>query len=213
MQISNVFVNIDPIFGNREDELRCEAVVREYFPAATLFKPERPSFCSAVKRLWGSTVSKYIFHLEDDWISLEHIGQEVFEPFEDPSVMQVSLHHADQNWDIAKKGNLHRRNEYSRFWGLKIPLFRKFPKFTTSPSLVRGDFGRQAASVMDETRDPEKQFYSGVNLELERLAAPNLNFIFAPRKRHVIHDIGREWREANDIGKVTKNATSYWVHK
>jgi hypothetical protein len=207
----NVFVNIDPIFGTEQDERDCMHLVEKYFPSAIFFRPENPGFCAAVKRLWSHTRSQYVFHLEDDWVALGHLGKEIMEPFQDPRVMQVSFHTADQHWDIARKGHLHQRNEYARVFGIKIPLFRKFPKFTTSPSVLRGDFAREAAGLMDEMRDPEKQFYSGVNAALERLAKPNKNFIFSPQQKPVIRDIGREWRDNRKISKVIQDATSHWV--
>jgi hypothetical protein len=207
---ANVLVNIDPIFGDEGDEENCVELLQRYFPQITFLRPERASFAAAVKRLWSSTKSDFVFHLEDDWTTLRAIGTEALTPFENSKVAQVSFHHADQNWDISKKGNLHRRNEYGRVFGLKIPLFRTFPKFTTSPSILRGDFARKAASLMSDAKDPEKQFYSGVNPQLEQLAAPVCNYIFSPEKAPVIRDIGRSWREARQIEKVIKDATSFW---
>ncbi|MGR6466213.1 hypothetical protein [Rhizobium sp. PAMB 3182] len=209
--IRNVFVNIDPIFGDVEDEAACVACVRGHFPPAEIFTPEVAGFAAAVQRLWSATKSRYVLHLEDDWIALTKIGREILEPFADPTIMQVSFHTADQNWDIARKGHLHRRNEYARLLGIKVPLFRSFPKFTTSPSILRGDFARKAASLMDVSRDPEKQFYSRVNPALERLAAPHDNYIFSPDQVPVIRDMGREWRDSRKIRKVITNATSNWV--
>ncbi len=124
--------------------------------------------------------------------------------------MQVSFHTADQNWDIRRKGHFHQRNEYGRLLGIKIPLFRTFPKFTTSPSILRGTFARRCAEMMDLSRDPEKQFYSGVNPALEGYVAGYRNYIFSPERKPVIRDMGREWREQRNIRKVIANATSIW---
>jgi hypothetical protein len=209
--IRNVFVNIDPIFGDAQDEAACVACIKAHFPEAEIFTPPTPGFAAAVQRLWTATKSDYVFHLEDDWIALRKLGEETLEPFGDPTVMQVSFHTADQNWDIDRKGHLHRRNEYASLLGIKIPLFKTFPKFTTSPSILRGGFARSAAAEMDASRDPEKQFYSGVNPELESLAAPHKNYIFSPDQVPVIRDIGREWRDRRRIKKVIKNAKSNWV--
>lgn len=211
---SKVTVNIDPIFGTEEDEAECLRIVSNYLPSVTFFRPREPGFGAAVKRLWANTRSDYVFHLEDDWIALTDLGDEIFAPFaNDPAVMQVSFHTADQNWNIAKHGHLHERNEYARVLGVKIPLFRTFPKFTTSPSILRGSFARKASGLMDPSRDPEKQFYSGVNAELERLAAPHKNYIFSPLQTPVIRDIGREWRGNRKIKKVIENTTSYWIEE
>ncbi len=212
-RIANVFINLDPIFGDADDEARCVRSIESHFPAAVILRPETPGFAPAVKRLWSNTKSGFVFHLEDDWMALQEIGQEALEPFADSEVAQVSFHHADKNWDIAKKGHLHQRNEYARFLGMKIPLFKTFPKFTTSPSILRGDFARKAAALMDTNLDPEKQFYAGVNVELERFVSSRKNYIFSPDQTPVIRDTGRQWRDERKIEKVTRNTTSYWVTK
>lgn len=210
LDMGSAYLNLDPAFGSLDDHAACIRVVRSHFPDAVIFEPEQPGFCAAVARVWAASASEYVFHLEDDWISLRDMGEELFEPFADPSVMQVSFHTADQNWDIARKGHFHQRNEYARLLGIKIPLFRTFPKFTTSPSILRGAFARHCAGLMDLTRDPEKQFYSGVNPAMESYVAGYRNYIFSPEAKPVIRDMGREWRDQRNIRKVITNSTSTW---
>jgi hypothetical protein len=207
---TRVLVNLDPIFGDEADHRATLEVVRARFPDAMIFEPETPGFGAAVKRLWAATTGDYVFHLEDDWVALRDLGEEVLAHFADPCIRQVSFHTADQNRDIARKGHLHRRKDYWRVLGLKVPTFRSFPKFTTSPSILKGDFARAAAALMDPARDPEKQFYSDVNLPLEDLARPFDNYIFSPEAKPVIRDTGREWRDARQIRKTITNATSVW---
>ncbi|RDL50600.1 hypothetical protein BLJAPNOD_01721 [Ensifer sp. M14] len=210
LDMGSAYLNLDPVFGSPEDHAACIQIVRDHFPDAVIFEPEQPGFCAAVARVWSASTSEYVFHLEDDWISLREMGQELLEPFANPSIMQVSFHTADQNWDIARKGHFHQRNEYARLLGIKIPLFRTFPKFTTSPSILRGNFARHCAGLMDLTRDPEKQFYSGVNPAMEAYVAGYRNYIFSPEAKPVIRDMGREWREQRNIRKVITNSTSTW---
>ncbi|MGF6176571.1 hypothetical protein [Ensifer sp. 4252] len=208
--VGTAHLNLDPVFGSPEDHAACVDIVRGHFPDATISEPQHPGFCAAVARVWTATTSDYVFHLEDDWVALCDMGEELLAPFADPSIMQVSFHTADQNWDIRRKGHFHRRNEYGRLLGVKIPLFRTFPKFTTSPSILRGTFARHCAGMMDLSRDPEKQFYSGVNPALEGYVAGYRNYIFSPEEKPVIRDMGREWREQRNIRKVITNATSIW---
>lgn len=210
LDLGIAYLNLDPVFGSPEDQVACVDIVRERFPDAVISQPEHPGFCAAVARVWSATVSEYVFHLEDDWIALREMGEDLLQPFADPSIMQVSFHTADQNWNIGKKGHFHRRNEYGRLLGIKIPLFGTFPKFTTSPSILRGTFARQCAALMDLSRDPEKQFYSGVNPAMEAYVAGYRNYIFSPEGKPVIRDMGREWREQRNIRKVITNATSIW---
>lgn len=210
LDMGSTYLNLDAAFGSADDHAACIEVVRGHFPDAVIFEPQQPGFCAAVRRVWSASTSDYVFHLEDDWISLREMGAELLEPFADPSVTQVSFHTADQNWDIARKGHFHQRNEYARLLGIKIPLFRTFPKFTTSPSILRGSFARHCASLMDISRDPEKQFYSGVNPAMETYVASYSNYIFSPEAKPVIRDMGREWRDQRNIRKVITNSTSTW---
>lgn len=209
--ISHVYVNLDAIFGSEDDHARCIEVILQFDPTATIFEPEKSGFAAAVQRLWSATTSDYVLHLEDDWVALRDLGTEVLAPFADPDIMQVSFHTADQNWDIARRGHFHQRNEYAKVLGIKIPLFRTFPKFTTSPSISRGVFLRRSAEMMDISRDPEKQFYSGVNRPLEAYVGSYRNYIYSPDGVPVIRDTGREWRDQRHIAKTITNATSTWT--
>lgn len=208
--IQNVYVNVDPVFGSEEDHEAVVSLIRKQFPTATIFEPEAPGFGAAVKRLWSATTADYVFHLEDDWITLRRVGEEILRPFDDSRIQQVSFHTADQNWDVVVKGHIHAKRDYFRPFGIKLPFYRTVPKFTTSPSILRGGFARSAAALMNPAHDPEKQFYSSVNIGLEKLARPFRNFIFSPEGTPVIRDIGREWREAQGIRKIITNATSTW---
>ncbi|WP_234823086.1 glycosyltransferase family 2 protein [Ensifer adhaerens] len=208
LDLREVYLNLDPLFGSDEDHAACVEIFRSYFPDATVFQPEIAGFCAAVARLWAATSADYVFHLEDDWIALREMHEELLVPFADPTIAQVSFHAADQNWDVRRKGHFHRRNEYTHLLGIKIPLFRTFPKFTTSPSILRGGFARHCADLMDLLRDPEKQFYSGVNPAMENYVAFFRNYIFSPEARPVIRDIGREWRVQRRIQKMITDATS-----
>ncbi|WDZ75673.1 hypothetical protein PWG15_13740 [Ensifer adhaerens] len=210
LELRGAYLNLDPVFGSPDDQSACVEIFRSHFPDGIVFQPETPGFCAAVARLWSATSADYIFHLEDDWIALREMDGDLLTPFAVPAITQVSFHTADQNWDIRRKGHFHRRNEYARLLGIKIPLFRTFPKFTTSPSILRGGFARHCAGLMDFSRDPEKQFYSGVNPAMETYVARSRNYIFSPEARPVIKDIGREWREKRRIQKVITNSTSVW---
>jgi len=208
--VQDVFVNIDPIFGNEADSLACVNLVKDYFPSPVVFTPPDAGFGAAVKRLWSSTTSDFVMHLEDDWLALDDIDSRIEACFQAQGVKQVSFHTANQNWDTRKRGHHHRRRRYARFLGVKLPLPGTFPKFTTSPSIIEGDFARMSAGLMNPAFDPEKQFYSGVNLALERAVAGFNNYIFSPDLKPLILDTGRTWRQERGISKNIQNATSVW---
>ncbi|MCG5481218.1 MAG: hypothetical protein KK478_19615 [Ensifer alkalisoli] len=208
--VQNAFVNIDPIFGNEADADACIKAVKDYFASPVIFTPDKAGFGAAVKRLWSRTTSDYVMHLEDDWLVLEEIDSRVEACFLSKQVKQVSFHTANQRWDIVRRGNCHRRRRYMTFMGIRFPLPSTYPIFTTSPSIIDGQFARMSAELMNPTFDPEKQFYYGVNSPLERAVAKYDNFIFSPNRRPLIVDTGREWRGERGISKNIRNGISVW---
>lgn len=206
---ARVFVNLDPIFGSEDDHAAVVALVHARFPEATIFEPETPGFGAAVKRLWSATKADYVFHMEDDWVANSDVTEEIFTSFENPRVQQVSFHR-NENWDFRKKGYFHERKSYLKLFGIKLPFYRAVPQFTTSPSILRGEFARSAAALMNPGHDPEKQFYSSVNMELERFVKPFRNYIYSQNGVPVIRDIGCEWRDTRGIQKIIKDGVSTW---
>lgn len=207
--VINVYANIDPIFGDAEDEAKCIALLQTHFKSPIIHTPDTAGFTAAVKRLWQGTTADYVFHLEDDWIALDLLDQRVQSCFSG-DIKQVSFHTANQNWDIGRKGHLHRGKHYLKFWGIRIPT-GSYPKFTTSPSIIDGDVARGCAARMDVAFDPEKQFYSNVNKNIESYISGFNNYIFSPNGVPVVEDTGREWRDQRGIQKKIVNAASSWV--
>jgi hypothetical protein len=67
--------------------------------------------------------------------------------------------------------------------------------FTTARSLLRGDFSRHAANLLD----PENQ--------LERYVAPFSSTLLWDDRGFVITDHGGDWREQRGIRKSIENGT------
>ena len=210
LPIGRVVANIDPVFGGATEHAACVDILRARFPDATIFEPETPGFAAAVRRVWAATTGDLVFHMEDDWQALRDVGPDALRPFDDARGMQVSLHTAERNWDLARKGPLHRRRDYIHLFGLKLPRFTSFPKFSTSPSVLRGDFARRCAALMDPAFDPEKQFYSGLNAALEAYVGGFENYIYSPDGKPVIIDLGRPWAASHGIRKQTVAGVSSW---
>lgn len=209
--VIKVYANIDPIFGDAEDEAKCLSLLQTHFNAPVIHTPEVAGFTAAVKRLWQGTTADYVFHLEDDWIALDILDQRVEDCFSG-DVKQVSFHSANQNWNIGRKGHLHRGKHYLKFLGLRLPT-GTFPKFTTSPSIIDGKVARNCAKLMDVAFDPEKQFYSNVNKDMESYISGFNNYIFSPKGVPVVEDTGRDWRDQRGIQKKIVNSASSWVNE
>ncbi len=63
---------------------------------------------------------------------------------------------------------------------------------------------------MDDRYDPEKQFYDGINPAMEDFVRPYKNYMLGAKKRFVITDIGREWRDERKLTKTYVDGVSNW---
>lgn len=218
--INTVSINIDPFGGAVKETGLVREIVQSYFPSAEIFTPEIASFTAGVKRLWKNTTSNYVLHLEDDWQALGEITPDMVFPQLKGDVKTLSIMNKAKCWNGKQVFHypFHRKG---------ISPFKKEneskPYFTTSPSFWEGDFLRKCGSLMLEQFDPEKQFYSNVNLPLEDFVKPFKNkFLIGENtskeyktlgrkeKHYLIQDIGREWRKQNNIKKLLINNQSVW---
>jgi hypothetical protein len=212
LSIGKVIVNIDPVFGDETDLASCIAIVQEYLPSAGIRTPQEAGFCAAVKHNWQATTAPVVFHLEDDWLLNCRFDDACLSAFaEDPSLGQLSLNTREKNWDVARRGPYHSYRPRIGLGPFRLPAWRRRPKFTTSPSFLRGDFARAVAQRLDTAYDPEKQMYSGLNPALERFLRDHRNrIVTCPDGGYPITDIGRAWRDTRGIRKLTRGGRSHW---
>lgn len=209
--IERFIVNLDPIFGTKNDEQLCIRILERFFPYFDITIPSMPNFCNAVKTVWSKSTGDLIFHLEDDWIAKRDISDELLSHFKNNNqITQISFNTKEKSWRKATHGDFHEFRKYRRILGIKIPLFKKVPIFTTSPSIIRGDFARNAAFLMKSAFDAEKQFYSGVNMDLQKFCAGYRNMVIGDGPDFWIEDIGRNWSESRGIKKLSANSISRW---
>lgn len=218
--INSVSINIDPFGGVTKDTGLVRDIVQSYFPSVKIFTPDAANFTASVKRLWKNTTSDYVLHMEDDWQALGEITPEMVFPHFMGDVKSLSIMNESKNWNGKQKYHYERQRKWYSFFKSENTLK---PYFTTSPSFWNGDFLRKCGNLMVEQFDPEKQFYSDVNLPLEDFVKPFKNkfligentskgykFLGQKEKYHLIQDIGREWRAERNIEKLFINNQSVW---
>ncbi len=209
--ISRVAINIDPLWGDEQDEEKCRQIMLGHYPECVIYTPEKPGYAAAVERLWSNSSGEVLFHLEDDWNLAEDIDASILGIFSDPLTAEISLMCKEKNWDIGKRGVYHYAKIKYALFGLELPLRRKVPSFTVSPSFIRGDFARHWAKLMDLSLDPEKQARSSKNPALTRYVAAFRNYIYTGKSVYNIAvDIGRNWRDTRNIKKSIVDGTSHW---
>lgn len=199
-------VNIDPIWGGRPEHENVKTILSETFKNLKIIEPTKPNFCRAVKTAWSHTTSDVVFHLEEDWIALEGIKPEMVTPHFNDVVTSLSLMNSNKNWNGKQ---VYHYNCY-RPWYLPFKTEDKAkPYFGTSPSFWNGNFMRECSKRLDVNYDPEKQFYSDVNNELQSFVK-NKKCKFLLGKPNLIEDIGRDWQVENNVKKEVINAQSHW---
>lgn len=210
-EVVDFYANIDPLFGDTDDHRHVVDLIKSYFPFAKITEPSAPNFCAAVRQNWRSTTADHILHLEDDWLLNNVVDQAIFSDFTDPRVMQVAFHSAEKCWDVSRRGKVHYRRKPLKIFGYETPIRIKVPGFTTSPSILKGKFARDVAKLYDVRFDPEKQFYKGLNANLEHYVSGYSSTIFSVNDGFVITDIGREWRDTHGIRKSITDGVPKWA--
>lgn len=193
MNIGKVILNIDPVFGSISEENDIESFCMSLFKDIIIRKPTCASFGGAVKWAWSEVASDIFLHMEDDWILTGPVNiDEVLKEHSETTISQVILGHAEKKWSRWRKG----------VW---------FPRNTTSPSFLKGSFGRHAASLMNPDLDPEKQFYNGSNNSLESYADQfKVRFYGNRFSKNILVDTGRKWRDERQIEKIVTDGKSTW---
>ena len=71
-----LIINIDPGPASANNDQKTETmltVCRKWFPEVVYRCPSTPSFPAAVQWAWSQVETDIFFHLEDDWLLLNHI--------------------------------------------------------------------------------------------------------------------------------------------
>ena len=208
-RFDRVIANIDPFCGTADDGRACADLIRARFPDALISMPDSPGFAAAVMRLWQSSQSDILFHLEDDWLALEPITPAEVEAELTGDVAGLTLM-------CATKNTRNQRFQTARRIvvgadGTSREVFVN--AFSTSPGFMTGDFARRAAALMRPEFDPEKQFYRSLNPALEEFAFRHrCKFAFGKHSPFMIRDIGRDWQRAQGLVKSydRRSGRSVW---
>jgi hypothetical protein len=195
LDIGSVYANVDLFGGSRREQKECASILSSFYPKAFIRLPKKASFGDAVKFLWSKPESEFFIHLEDDWVTLREFDVRTAPLGEDSRVRQFQFVKPtiDQGiWSKFRWRPLTMRPLY-------LPNYRR-PSFTTSPSIIESGFAKEVSRLMQGELNPEKQFFNGLNRELESFS---LRFRSQTLVRWfedpIIQDIGRTWKEENGV--------------
>lgn len=198
-------INIDPVGPDPIPGL-ARAAARKFFPAVLARAPRQASFPKAFKWVWSQTTSDFVFHLEDDWELLRPIDLdrmiEVMDHNPDLAILRLPWKRTDadsmKNWKYFFPWN-------GEFFECPEHLKREIG-FCGHPSLIRGEFVRNAARLLDDTKNPEKQFHHGAEALLREVDKWRYGVFAEPNEPPAIRDIGREWMIENGWQKAGNKA-------
>lgn len=206
--VTQVYANVDPVFGDTADEEETVTIIKRFWPNAVVRVPETPSFGGAVKWLWSQLGGSLAFHLEDDWIVKEPIHPTDVTRLLSDTVSAVAPVCASHSWD--GKRTLVTLKERKYIFG---PFYRRIWPYAmgTTPKFLKGDFAVQASDLMIADLDPEKQMNRRFNPALFDLIQSN-RCAYLPSKDNgeLIFDIGRDWRLERKIVKTVQDGKSNW---
>jgi len=207
--ISASYANLDPAFGDAKCHKKAIDCIRYFLPNCKIREPEKPSFGGAVKWLWGEFQPGLALHLEDDWELMCNLyPDDVYSQLR-KGFSAVSLCGNNRNW-------LHRRNYlYINEPRQKFPFIGKTkkPVLGTQPKFIEGGFANQISTLIDPEKDPEKQMLPNAGQKFSELLKSNrCGFLkkSGSRQYGVLRELGRDWRNRNNINKILRDGVSIW---
>jgi len=167
-----LFINIDPAPSNGS-AIDTLDVAHHFFGPVVSNLPAVPNFAAAVKWLWSTVDTPFVFHLEDDWIMKRPVPMhELLAALKnDPQVLQARF----RGYHV---GNVLRR-------------------ISLGPGLTRGEVCRRIGPRLRTDRNPETQLRDlsvfGIHPQRKTIAAT------VPARTRAVKDIGRAWAKAHGV--------------
>ena len=200
-----LIVNIDPIGDDIASHELC-GIFSAYFKHYQVNMPMESSFPKAFQWTWLRSDAPWVFHLEDDWELLNEIPIDfmmaLMENF--PQVASLRLPFFNAAATTMKNWNLFF--PWNGFYFECPPDLRKTAGFAGHPSLLRGEFVKRCAPLIDTRLNPEKQFHGGNEPLLNEVMRWEYGVFGCPNHPKMIKDIGIEWRNANRFQKKGSKA-------
>ena len=149
-------INIDPV-GRKINPNEVIKVCMSYFENVKFNIAEFASFPRAVKWVWSNSTSEYVFHLEDDWIIYRNVNIDelinLLKKYPEMASLRLCRHKLKVGKDGEIHGCIYKYNKDGFFL-----TTGSVTAFGLNPTIVRGEYVREAAKLMHDELNPEKQF-------------------------------------------------------
>lgn len=206
-------MNIDPLPDKPTTAADIESIINIvdfYDFTYAVNTPEEANFGEAFKWCWSLCDVDWVFNLEDDW--------ELLRPVDIKDLILIM----QNNPDLASLRLPQFRSDADgmKNWNLWFPWNGEFFEcpddlrvsqgFCGHPSLIRGEFVKKCAPLIDPTKNPEKQFHHGNPALVEEVAKWRFGVYGKPNESNYIQDLGRRWMVDNGYRK--SGAKAYFMN-
>ena len=168
-------------------------VARKYFDQVLYNVPEKPNFSKAFKWIFRQSQSKFVFHLEDDWELLRDVDL-----YDMLAIMERRPELATLR--LPYRISTHNSKNWTTFFDFDGEIFmcpeekKVSVGYCGHPSLVRGEFIRTCAALVNPNKNPEKEFHPGGPYSiLSEVVQYNYGVYQKPDEKEYVKDIGRHW--------------------
>ena len=200
-----LIINIDPV-GDDIMSHDMHQIVAGYFKYYIMGMPMTPSFPVAFKWTWDRATAPWVFHLEDDWELHEAVDIKflinLMERFPQYASMRLPFFPSTE----ATMKNWNKFFPWNGFFYECPRDLRQTCGFCGHPALLRGQFVRNCAPLIDIGLNPEKQFHGGNDALVYEVLRWKYGVYGQPNKPKMIKDIGIEWKNSNKFQKAGSKA-------
>ena len=198
-------INIDDVGeGGRPERLL--KIVEMFLPIKVSRVSPKPNFPEAFAFCWQSVEADWVMNIEDDWLLKERVEiremMEILNDEEDLALLRLpqfrSTDDQMKNWDKFFPWN-------GKYFECPDEL-RQAVGFCGHPSLIKGEFVRKCAPLIDTTMNPEKQFHGDNPALVEEVLKWRYGVFSKPNHPNYIEDLGRAWAVKHGFQKKGSKA-------
>lgn len=200
-----LIINVDPI-GDDIPSYSLDEIISGYFKRYAISMPMSANFPRAFKWTWNKVEAPWVLHLEDDWELLERV--EIYDMLammkRHPNLASLRLPFFNSDETSMKNWNLQFpwNGEY-----FECPSnLRQRAGFAGHPSLLRGDFVKNCAPLLNPALNPEKQFHDDNPSLVNEVCNWDYGVWGKPNRQRMINDIGTTWKAENQFIKKGNKA-------
>ncbi len=207
-----LIINIDPV-GDECDPIHIIDICKQFFSKVKYNIPTEPSFPRAVIWTWSHVTAPWCFHLEDDWT--------IYRSTDINHMISILNKHKDLACLRLYKQKIPKRSKLILFNSKYQPYDEGYlvaddqrHQFGLNPTLIKGDFVREAFPQMVDTKNPEKQFRWGNEVMRDFIMKWKYGIYGRPGDEMLVYGKrGLKWRRDAHLSKPVGKQFITWENR